>query len=295
MAQAQTVAKTHFPAIFLSDIHLGTRGCQAEKLCDFLKSHTCDRLYLVGDIVDGWRMQSGVYWPQSHINVVREFLSYAKQGTEVIYISGNHDEFLRRYTELELGAIRVVDEDTHITQNGQRMLVLHGDQFDVITRYHRWLAFLGDIGYNALLHVNTGVNAIRRHLGYGYWSLSAWIKHRVKKAVNFISEFEQAVAHQCVRQGFDGAICGHIHHAEISDIQGVRYMNCGDWVESCTALTEDKHGHFQIIDWTHAETQETDTTQHSADVVAIDPVTVVVAEATNANISIDPGDFKKSA
>ncbi len=242
-------AKTHYPAIFLSDIHLGTRGCQADKLTDFLKSHTCDRLYLVGDIVDGWRMQSGVYWPQTHSNVVRRILTYTKRGTEVVYITGNHDEFLRKYTTIELGGIRVVDEAVHETADGRKLLVLHGDQFDIVTRYHRWIAFLGDLGYNALLGMNTYVNFVRRALGYEFWSLSAWIKHRVKRAVNFISEFEGAVARQCKRRGYHGAICGHIHHAEISRIDGVTYMNCGDWVESCTALVETRNGDFEIIRW----------------------------------------------
>ena len=245
--------KQHFSTIFLSDIHLGTRGCQAERLADFLDKHTCDRLFLVGDIVDGWRMQSGVYWPQTHSDVVRKFLSFAKRGTDVIYVTGNHDEFLRRYSEVSLGNLTIVDKYVHTTADDKRLLVMHGDQFDVITRYHRWLAFAGDIGYSILLGANTHVNAVRRRFGYGYWSLSAWLKHRVKQAVNFISEFESAVAHECKRQGYDGAVCGHIHHAEISSIQDVTYMNCGDWVESCTALVEHPDGQFEIIRWDQVE------------------------------------------
>lgn len=242
--------KTHYRSIFLSDIHLGTKGCQAEQLTAFLKQHSCDRLYLVGDIIDGWRLKSaGIYWPQEHTNVMRRFLTLAKRGTDVIYVTGNHDEFLRRYSDLQLGNIQLVDRAEHETADGKKLLVIHGDEFDVITRYHTWLAFLGEAGYNALLRLNRVVNAFRRRFGYGYWSLSAYVKYKVKKAVNFISEFEHAIAHQCRTKGFDGAVCGHIHHAEISDYDGIQYMNCGDWVESCTALVENDKGEFSIIRW----------------------------------------------
>jgi UDP-2,3-diacylglucosamine pyrophosphatase LpxH len=241
--------KTHYRTIFLSDIHLGTKGCQADKLLSFLKQHSCDRLYLVGDIVDGWRMRSQVYWPQSHSNVVRRFLTLTKRGTKLVYVTGNHDEFLRRYSDLAIGNVELVDEAEHDTLDGRRLLVVHGDQFDVVTRYHRWIAFLGDVGYTALLEVNRWLNVLRSRLGYGYWSLSAFIKHRVKRAVSFISEYEEAILHQCRKEGYDGVVCGHIHHAEISEVQGLTYMNCGDWVESCTALVEDLDGNFHILDW----------------------------------------------
>jgi UDP-2,3-diacylglucosamine pyrophosphatase LpxH len=243
--------KTHYRTIFLSDIHLGTKGCQAERLLTFLKQHTCDQLYLVGDIIDGWRMKSsGIYWPQSHINVIRRILTMTKRGTEVIYVTGNHDEFLRDHSPLEIGNLKIIDEARHETADGREMLVVHGDQFDVITRYHRWIAWLGDIGYTILLELNRFLNRLRSHLGYGYWSLSAWLKHKVKRAVNYIGEYEDALAHHCRKNGYQGVVCGHIHHAEISDFDGVTYMNCGDWVESCTALVEDDQGRFQIIDWT---------------------------------------------
>ena len=243
--------KTHYPAIFLSDIHLGTRGCQAEALRDFLKHHSCDRLYLVGDIIDGWRLKSNFYWPQAHNDVLRRILTLAKRGTQVIYVTGNHDEFLRKYSDMQFGNLELVDDAVHVTQKGERLHVLHGDRYDVITRYHRWLAFLGDYGYGFLLNTNTLVNWARKRLGYQPWSLSAYVKHRVKRAVNFISEFETAVATECRQRGYDGTICGHIHHAEISQIEGITYMNCGDWVESCTALTEDEHGNFEIVRWSH--------------------------------------------
>jgi len=248
-ANLREPGKTHYRTIFLSDIHLGTKGCQADRLLDFLKEHTCDELYLVGDIIDGWRMKSSIYWPQSHSNVLRRFLTLTKRGTRLVYVTGNHDEFLRRYSDLAIGNIELVDEAVHETADGRRLLVVHGDEYDVITRYHRWVAWLGDLGYTLMLELNRHFNALRSRFGYGYWSLSAWVKHRVKRAVSFISEFEEAVAHHCRKQGYDGVVCGHIHHAEIRDLEGVRYLNCGDWVESCTALVEDERGEFQILDW----------------------------------------------
>jgi len=248
-ANLREPGKTHYRTIFLSDIHLGTKGCQADRLLDFLKQHTCDELYLVGDIIDGWRMKSSIYWPQAHSNVLRRFLTLTKRGTRLVYVTGNHDEFLRRYSDLAIGNIELVDEAVHETADGRRLLVVHGDEYDVITRYHRWVAWLGDMGYTLMLELNRHFNALRSRFGYGYWSLSAWVKHRVKRAVSFISEFEEAVAHHCRKQGYDGVVCGHIHHAEIRDLQGVRYLNCGDWVESCTALVEDEHGEFRIVDW----------------------------------------------
>ncbi len=244
--------KTHYRTIFLSDIHLGTRGCQAERLLTFLKQHSCDRLYLVGDIVDGWRMRSQTYWPQSHSNVIRRFLTLAKRGTRVIYVTGNHDEFLRRYSDLVVGNLTLVDRAAHDTPDGRRLLVVHGDQFDVVTRYHRWIALLGDRGYTLLLESNRCLNALRGRFGYGYWSLSAYVKQRVKRAVSFIGDYEEAIVHQCRKEGFDGVVCGHIHHAEITQLHGVTYMNCGDWVESCTALVEDDDGAFHILDWSAA-------------------------------------------
>ena len=245
----------HYRTIFLSDIHLGAKACQAERLLSFLKLHSCDQLYLVGDIIDGWRMEASLYWPQAHNNVVRQLLTIAKRGTVLTYITGNHDEFLRSYSDLSFGNISVVDEAVHETAGGERLLVLHGDQFDLVTRRHRWLASLGDLGYRGLLHLNRALNFLRRKLGYSYWSLSASIKQRVKQAVNHYSSFEQALSYECRRRAFDGVVCGHIHKAEISRIAGAQYMNCGDWVESCTALVEDAEGKFRIVDWSPARTQ----------------------------------------
>lgn len=245
--------KTKYRSGWISDVHLGTRGCQADMLLDFLDNHSFETLYLVGDIIDGWVMSTGtVYWPQSHTNVVRKILSKAKNGTKVIYVSGNHDEFLRKYgfdEHTRFGNITVVDDIVHISPTGKRYLVTHGDEFDVVTRYHKWIAVLGDYGYRFLIWLNSVLNKIRQKYGRGYWSLSKFIKHRVKQAVNFIGEFELAVAKACEHKDVDGVICGHIHHAEIKDINGITYMNDGDWVESCTALVEDLKGNIEIIHW----------------------------------------------
>ncbi|MFN3580452.1 MAG: UDP-2,3-diacylglucosamine diphosphatase, partial [Pseudomonas sp.] len=194
--------KKRVRTLWISDLHLGTRGCQADKLTEFLKGHDCEQLYLVGDIIDGWRLRKNMYWPQAHTNVLRRVLTMSKRGTQVTYVTGNHDEFLRRYSSLVLGNIHLVDEAEHKTLDGRRLLVIHGDQFDVITRCHRWLAFLGDHAYEFSLVMNRWLNHWRSRYGYGYWSLSAYLKQRVKKAVNFISDFEDALAHECVKRGF---------------------------------------------------------------------------------------------
>ena len=243
----------HSRAIFLSDIHLGTKGCQADALLDFLSEHTCDHLYLVGDIVDGWRLQSSFYWPTQHTAVVKRFLEMANSGTKVTLVTGNHDEFLRQYTDLQLDNLSMVDEAEHISAAGERLLVIHGDQFDIVTRYHKWLAIVGDVGYCMLLVLNRWLNEARRRFGLGHFSLSAWVKHRVKQAVNFIGQFEESVAHHCRQRKFDGVVCGHIHHAEIRQIEEIQYLNCGDWVESCTAVIEDQLGEFSIVRWNEYE------------------------------------------
>ena len=244
-----TRAPRRVRTIWLSDIHLGTKGCRADALIEFLKQHDCERLYLVGDIVDGWRLRSRIYWPQEHTNVIRRILTKAKRGCQVVVITGNHDEFLRKYTDLDLGNIRICDESEHRTADGRRLLIIHGDQYDGIVQAHRWLAFLGDYGYRLLLTVNRWVNRFRQRFNYPYWSLSAHVKHRVKRAVNFIYDFERAVAWDCRRRGFVGVVCGHIHHAEVRDIDEITYYNCGDWVESCTALIEQHDGEMELCRW----------------------------------------------
>tara|TARA_E500000081_G_scaffold126276_1_gene133357 strand:+ start:679 stop:1485 length:807 start_codon:yes stop_codon:yes gene_type:complete len=241
---------SHYKTIWLSDIHLGTKGCQAEKLLDFLYEYSCDKIYLVGDIIDGWRLSQNFYWPQSHSNVVRRLLSFSKKGTEIIFITGNHDEFLRSFSPLNLGNIKVLDEAVHTTEDGKEILVIHGDQYDVVTKYSRSIAVLGSVGYEMLMTFNRFWNVIRKIFGYkNYWSLSAFVKYKVKSAVNFISDFEETLALACKKKGYEGVISGHIHHAEIRKIHGIDYMNCGDWVESCTALVEKQDGVIEIIQY----------------------------------------------
>jgi UDP-2,3-diacylglucosamine pyrophosphatase LpxH len=249
--RGKSQGKTHYRTIWISDVHLGTPGCKAAHLVDFLKHHTCDHLYLVGDIVDGWKLRSGWFWPQEHTNVVRKILTKAKRETQVCYVTGNHDEFLRKFVDykLEIGNIRLVNEAVHETADGRRLLVIHGDLFDVITRYHRWIAMAGDALYEGTMRFNFWFNRARAMLGMRYWSLSAFAKQHVKTAVNIVSTFEDSLARECRRRGFDGVVCGHIHHADARDIGGVTYYNCGDWVESCTALTEDMNGRIQVVRW----------------------------------------------
>ena len=241
--------KLKFRTVWISDTHLGTAGCNAELLLDFLKAIQPDTLYLVGDIIDGWRLKRGWYWPPLHNDVVRRVLKLANKGTRVVYVPGNHDEMLRDYTGLSFGGVEVVAEAIHLTADGRRLLVLHGDEFDGVVLYARWLAFLGDYAYSALLRLNIAFNLVRRRFGLPYWSLSAHLKKKVKNAVAFISKFEEAVAHAAAERGVDGVVCGHIHCAEVRNFGGVTYYNDGDWVESCTALVEHRDGRLEIVDW----------------------------------------------
>ncbi len=251
MADAQQ--NPQYRSIFLSDIHLGTKGCRADFLLEFLRDNESEYLYLVGDIVDGWQLKKGWYWPQSHNDVVQKLLRKARKGTKVIYVPGNHDEMLRQFADNQFGGIDILQEVIHTNADGRRFLVIHGDLFDGVMKYAPWLAHLGDWAYTVALNLNTVYNRIRRKLGYPYWSLSAYLKNRVKNAVSFISDFEQTLAHEAKRRELDGIICGHIHHAEIRDIDGTIYCNDGDWVESCTALVEDWNGKFFVLRWTDAQ------------------------------------------
>ena len=259
-------AKT-YRSIFVSDVHLGTKDSQADRLNNFLKHNSCDTLYLVGDIIDAWRIQQNKWrWKQSHTNVVRRVLGHAKRGTRVVYIAGNHDEFLRPMIPygFSFGLVEIHNQIEHIGADGRHYLVTHGDLFDGITRLAPWLAFLGDKAYDVILSLNSKFNWIRHKMGFGYWSLSQFLKHRVKKAVDFIFKFEENLANYCKKRGFDGVICGHIHHAEIKEINGVMYMNDGDWVESCTALVEHWDGRWEIITWTkEKDNVDTDTNSGS--------------------------------
>jgi len=241
-----------YKTIFISDVHLGTKDCKAELLNNFLKNNDCETLYLVGDIIDGWKIQQNKWrWKQTHTNVVRRILGYAKRGTRVIYIAGNHDEFLRPMMpyNINLGNVEIYNQFEHIGVDGKHYLVTHGDLFDGITRLAPWIAFLGDKAYDVILSINTHYNHFRRRCGWGYWSLSKFLKARVKRAVDFIFRFEKNLSSYCKRKGYDGVICGHIHHAEIKEIEGVIYMNDGDWVESCSALVEHENGQWEIVHW----------------------------------------------
>lgn len=236
-------------SIFLSDVHLGTRGCQAGLLLDFLRHHDCDHMYLVGDIIDGWRLKAKWSWPKAHDAVVAHVLSRAQAGVKVTYVPGNHDDFLRRSHSPQFAGIMVQNRAIHTTINGERYLIIHGDQFDVISTRARWLSLLGDVAYRAMLAANMRINETLSRLGLPYWSFSAWAKHHVKKVVNFISDYEANVAAEAERLKLRGIICGHIHHAAMRDNEGIRYINTGDWVESCTAVVEHFDGRFEIVRW----------------------------------------------
>jgi len=243
---------SHYRSIFISDVHLGTRDCKSFQLLDFLKHNTCDTLYLVGDIIDGWKIQQNRWrWDQSHTNIIRKILSFTKKDVKVIYIAGNHDEFLRTFMPFEFtfGNVQIYNQYEHNGADGKRYLVVHGDMFDGINRIIPWVSFLGDKAYDLILSINSKFNWIRRKLGFGYWSLSKYLKHKVKQAVNFMFRFEENISDYCKKRGFDGVICGHIHHAEIKDVNGIIYMNDGDWVESMTALVENTDGTWEIITW----------------------------------------------
>ena len=238
-----------YRTLFISDVHLGTRSAQTEAFLEFLRLVDADVIYLVGDIVDFWKVRRGPHWPQSHNDVLQKLLRKARKGCRIIFIPGNHDEGLRDYCGASFGGIDIRRDDIHIAANGRRYVVMHGDEFDIVVRYARWLAFLGDRSYEAALWFNNPLNWVRRHLGLGYWSLSAYLKGQVKSAVSFIGEFELALSDVARRRNADGIICGHIHHAADRRIGPVHYLNCGDWVESCTAVYETFDGEFGVLRW----------------------------------------------
>ncbi len=240
----------HFRTLFLSDVHLGSKAAQAEMLVDFLRHHDAEKIYLVGDIVDGWRLKRSWHWPQSHNDVVQKLLRKARKGAEIIYVPGNHDEFLRGFLGQHFGGVEVKRNDIHVTADGRRFLVMHGDEFDVVVRNARLLAYLGDWAYDAAIAINVVFNFARRKLGFPYWSISAWAKMKVKNAVNFIGTFEKALAEEATRHHCDGIVCGHVHHAQLTTHSGIEYVNTGDWVESCTAIAERHDGSFELIQWT---------------------------------------------
>ena len=242
-------AANRYRTVFVSDMHLGTRGCQAQLILDFLKHNDADTFYLVGDIIDGWRMRASFYWPQAHNDVIQKLLRKVRRGARMVFVPGNHDEFARQFIGLTFGGIEIARHAKHTTADGRRFLVMHGDEFDVVVRHSKWLALLGDWGYDLALFINTHFNNVRRRLGFGYWSFSAWAKLKVKNAVNFIGSFEQALADEARRRGTDGVICGHIHHPIIRDIDGVTYVNTGDFVESCSFVVEHDDGRLEVLRW----------------------------------------------
>lgn len=251
MVSAKPIRKVR--TMFLSDVHLGMRAIRLNQLLDFLRHHDAETIYLVGDIVDGWRLQKTWRWPSEYNQLVELLLDKAGRGTRVIYLPGNHDEFLREYLGTYFGEVEFVDRTIHTSATGQTFLVIHGDQFDVVVRHAKWLAHVGDWAYNFALRTNGAINWVRRRLGLGYWSLSAWAKQKVKGAVSIIGRFEEALTLAAKETGVDGVICGHIHLADMHDRLGIRYINTGDWVESCTAVVEEFDGEFELIHWTQLE------------------------------------------
>jgi UDP-2,3-diacylglucosamine pyrophosphatase LpxH len=248
-------------ALFVSDTHLGSRACRAEQLLEFLREHDPEFIFLIGDIVDFWAMSRGIYWPAAHNTVVQKILRKARHGTKVTLIPGNHDEVLREYEGGVFGNVSIMQEYLHTATDGRRYVLLHGDEYDQVTTYHRWVSVLGDVSYTMLVHMNRLLSWIRRKLGVsGHWSLADYAKRNVLHAVSFISDFEGAVVHQARRRGFDGVICGHIHTPAIKRIDDVTYINCGDWVDSCTAIVEHYDGRMQLFRWHderhHASSQQ---------------------------------------
>jgi UDP-2,3-diacylglucosamine pyrophosphatase LpxH len=251
LAEIPDAEVRHYRAIWISDIHLGTSGCKADFLLDFLRVNESDQLYLVGDIVDGWQLKRGWYWKQSHNDVVQKILRKARKGTKVTYIMGNHDEALREFLGMRFGEILIENEAVHELRDGRRLWITHGDLFDGVIQYAKWLAYLGDTAYTMALKVNDHFNYLRHKMGMSYWSLSQYLKHRVKNAVSFITAFEEALTTEARRRGYDGVVCGHIHRPEIREIDGTLYCNDGDWVESLSALVETHEGELKLVYWPH--------------------------------------------
>jgi UDP-2,3-diacylglucosamine pyrophosphatase LpxH len=241
--------RRRYRTIWVSDIHLGTRGCNAQMLIDFLDSTDSETMYLVGDIIDGWKLKRSWYWPAAHNDIVWRVMKRAKRGTKVVYIPGNHDEMFRQFTGLKFGGIEIRRRAIHETADGRRLMVTHGDEFDAVVMCHRWLAFAGDAAYSLLMRLNPIINSVRQRFGLPYWSISKHAKHKVKNAVEFISRFEEAVAHGASERNVDGVVCGHIHTAEVREFGDIVYYNDGDWVEGCTALVEHFDGRLEVLHW----------------------------------------------
>jgi UDP-2,3-diacylglucosamine pyrophosphatase LpxH len=271
---------TRYRTIFLSDLHLGARGCQAALMLDFLRHNEADTYYLVGDIIDGWRLRGGWYWPQAHNDVVQKLLRKVRRGARMVFVPGNHDEFARQFFGLSFGGIEIKRNALHVTADGRRFWITHGDEFDVVVRHAKWLAFFGDWAYEVAILLNTHFNQIRRALGFSYWSFSAWAKLRVKNAVNFIGAFERELAAEAKKRGVDGVICGHIHHPAIRDIDGVIYVNTGDFVESCSVVVEYDDGALEVVYWSKpAPRGRLDSDEAEAEAEVEDEVAEVRSEA----------------
>ncbi len=238
-----------YRAMFISDVHLGSKDCKAVELNAFLKQYRCDRLYLVGDIFDGWKMRAGIFWTADFNRVLRRLLKLAKHGVQITYITGNHDEFLRKYANNSFDNIDLCNRAVHVTADNRRLLVIHGDQFEGVARCSRLLRHIGDHGYAFLMLLNRWYNRLRVKYGYGYWSFAGFLKRHINRAQQYINDYEHAVAYGAQKQGFDGVVCGHIHHAASRKILGIDYFNTGDWVESCTAIVEDDNGQLQVKYW----------------------------------------------
>jgi UDP-2,3-diacylglucosamine pyrophosphatase LpxH len=257
--------------VWISDVHLGTPGCQAGALLDFLRTVDCETLFLVGDIIDGWQLRRSWYWPQAHNDVVQKLLRKARKGTKVIFVPGNHDEFARKYLNHNFGGVDVMEEAIHELADGRKLWVTHGDYFDGVVQCAKWLAYVGDSAYEMTLRLNRHFNSLRARLGLPYWSLSKYLKLKVKRAVSFIGDFEAAVAREARAKGVHGVVCGHIHHAEMRMIDDVLYCNDGDWVESLTALVEHADGRLEILDWGARQREAQPALPLEAGVVAATP------------------------
>lgn len=247
---------------WISDMHLGTRTSNTGPLLQFLRDYDFDILYIVGDLIDVWSMRRGRYWPQEHNDVIQKILRKARKGTRVIYIPGNHDELVSDFCGT-YGNIEIRESSIHVTASGERILIIHGHELDTVVQNVKWLAYLGDVGYQFLLSLNPLINFVRRRFGLGYWSLSAYAKKRVKDAVSFISKFEAAIAHYAERHRVDAVLCGHIHNASIRKFSDITYYNCGDWVESCTALIEQPDGVLELVTYPAFATCQAALTQTS--------------------------------
>ncbi|MEW8293969.1 MAG: UDP-2,3-diacylglucosamine diphosphatase [Candidatus Thiodiazotropha sp.] len=267
-----------YKSLFISDTHLGLRASRTEYLLDFLKHTDSDNLYLVGDILDFWKMRSGWYWPNINNEIVHQIIAKAKRGTRVVYVPGNHDEVMRDYFNFHVSGIEIQKEVIHTTADNKRFLILHGDEFDGVVMNNKWLAHLGSDAYDLLLWLNRWFNIARRRLGFGYWSLSAYLKNQVKEAVKYIGNYEEAVIHTVRERNLDGVICGHIHHAVINEMDGLTYANCGDWVESCTALAEAPDGSLKLIRWVDESMRLLETADSPAPVPVVPNSTPVVAK-----------------